>query len=275
MSLALIESHIIKGMADELELDMKWDRFAKTTLQQERRFKPALREVFREQRIAVLRQIDNNLPQEQRTMKAPSDIYEPWLLNPDEWQTTLEIAAKPFIEDSMVEGAAVAIGDINAALGVAIGIDFDVKDPRVQRIVTEKLRKFSFEVNQETNRLLRDQFVEAIQGGESIPKIRKRVEKVFGFNSRVRADRIARTEVIGAHNAGVMEGMVASGVVETKKWLATRDARTRQHHRDIDGEVVKVDKKFSNGLMFPGDWRGALDEFINCRCTMVVGEFII
>jgi hypothetical protein len=28
------------------------------------------------------------------------------------------------------------------------------------------------------------------------------------------------------------------------------------------------DKPFSNGLMFPGDWRGRPEEVYNCRCTL-------
>ncbi len=50
--------------------------------------------------------------------------------------------------------------------------------------------------------------------------------------------------------------------------MATLDGRTRDSHRDLDGERVPYDEPFSNGLMFPADPQGAGREVWNCRCTM-------
>lgn len=265
---SIVEVALVKGIADELAMTLRWNRFAKSTLQQERKFKPKLREVFKAQKAEVLKRIQNNPPPQ----KAPSDVYESWLWKPEEWAFVLENAARPFIEGAMIEGAADSIRDIEHALGVTVGLDLDVNNPRIAAIINDKLQKFSFEVDDETMKLLKAEFTEALKEGDSIPLIRKRVEKVFGFTSKVRTERIARTEIIGAHNAGNFEAMIESGVVETKKWIATRDSRTRDTHRAIDGQVVDVGKRFSNGLRFPGDWGGALSEFINCRCTMVVED---
>jgi SPP1 gp7 family putative phage head morphogenesis protein len=207
-------------------------------------------------------------------MKAPSDVYESWLFRKEEWAFFLEQAARPHVEDALVEGAEVAGRDMSRALDVTMAIDLDVSDPRIAELINEKLHKFSFEVNEETTRLLKKEFTEAITEGENVRMIRKRVEKVFGFTKRVRTERIARTEIIGTYNRGSYEGMVESGVVDTKRWLATRDSRTRERHKEMDGEVVKLDEKFSNGLLHPGDWDGAAEEIINCRCTMIVEDFI-
>lgn len=59
------------------------------------------------------------------------------------------------------------------------------------------------------------------------------------------------------------------GIKLRKKWLATRDERTRDSHASINGEVVDWDKPFSNGLMFPGDPSGPAAEVYNCRCALV------
>lgn len=51
--------------------------------------------------------------------------------------------------------------------------------------------------------------------------------------------------------------------------MATLDSRTRDSHRQLDGEVVGDDGKFSNGLRYPGDPEGPAAEVWNCRCTLV------
>lgn len=268
---------IAEKLADEIDLDLKWDRFAKSTLANENRMKPALRDVFRRQKEGVLRQMQNNpIPEDeeqQRSVKAPSDVYNPWLLSGDEWSVILEEAARPFIERAMFEGAEDAIMDIRNDLDVTLPIAFDVRDPNIQTIITNKLQKFSFEVNDETNRLLKKEFVEALKLGEAIPKIEKRVAKVFGFTSKVRANRIARTEIIGATNAGSFEAMINSGIVETKKWINSRDAKVRETHQI--NEVIPVRDRFSNGLRFPGDWTGDVSEIVNCRCAMRSVDYLI
>ena len=54
-----------------------------------------------------------------------------------------------------------------------------------------------------------------------------------------------------------------------KQWDSTLDARTRDSHAQIDGEIKELDEKFSNGLMFPGDPNGAAAEVVNCRCALL------
>lgn len=270
----LLEDELVKGIADILELDLRWNRFAKSTLQHERKLKPKLRAVFEKQKQDVLKRVSKNPPPEksgamapeQRIAKAPSDVYESWLFKKEEWAFFLEQAAKPHVEAAMIEGAEVAGRDISRALDVSMAIDLDVSDPRIAGLINEKLHKFSFEVNEETTRLLKKEFTEAVTEGEGIPLIRKRVEKVFGFTKRVRTERIARTEIIGTYNRGYYEGMVESGVVEKKTWLETRDSKTReQHNRNtgVGGESVPVKDNFSNGLLHPGDWNGPASEIVN------------
>ena len=69
MALAVLtpeaEQSIIRLMADDFELDMVWESFAKFTIQQEQKFKPALRRLFTDQEKEVLRKISQNPPPEQ------------------------------------------------------------------------------------------------------------------------------------------------------------------------------------------------------------------
>jgi SPP1 gp7 family putative phage head morphogenesis protein len=115
---------------------------------------------------------------------------------------------------------------------------------------------------------------ETLQGilqGESMDKIAKRIMNVQEMN-KTQAIRSARTIVTGAENKGRQDSYAraeADGIILQKEWLATNDGRTRHSHAALDGAVVDQDKKFDNGLMYPGDPSGRPEEVYNCRCTLV------
>ena len=115
---------------------------------------------------------------------------------------------------------------------------------------------------------------ETLQGilqGESMDKIAKRLRNVQKMN-KTQAIRSARTIVTGAENKGRQDSYAraeADGIILQKEWLATNDGRTRHSHAMLDGAIVDQDKKFENGLRYPGDPRGRPEEAYNCRCTLV------
>ena len=118
----------------------------------------------------------------------------------------------------------------------------------------------------------RQHFTSAItQGilqGESIPNIVKRTESIFG-RDRNAAIRAARTATTSAENAGRLYGFeraAALGIDLEIEWEATLDDRTRESHRELDGERIQVGETFSNGLRYPGDPAGDPSEVYNCRC---------
>ena len=90
---------------------------------------------------------------------------------------------------------------------------------------------------------------------------------IGGLNAR--ADRVARTETVKAYNGARQEEMKRHEI-ETHQWLSSRDAAVRDMHRRIDGEVVRVGEKFSNGATFPGE--GSAREACNCRCTTIAAS---
>ena len=115
---------------------------------------------------------------------------------------------------------------------------------------------------------------ETLQGilqGESMDKIAKRLRNVQEMN-KTQAIRSARTIVTGAENKGRQDSYAraeADGIILQKEWVSTNDGRTRHSHAMLDGAIVDQDKKFENGLMFPGDPSGRPEEVYNCRCTLV------
>lgn len=96
------------------------------------------------------------------------------------------------------------------------------------------------------------------------------IESVVAEISRYRAEVIARTETHGAANFGAMGAAEATGLPLLKEWVAAADERTRETHREADGQTVPMEQAFEVGadfLMFPGDPAGSAEEVINCRCA--------
>ena len=119
-------------------------------------------------------------------------------------------------------------------------------------------------VDGEINRIL----TEGYRDGLGVKDVRNRIMERYQQFTGWEANRIARTEMQTAHNMGVMQTYQEMGV-QYKEWRSAHDKRTRRSHSLLDGEIVKVGDKFSNGLMFPGDKSGPIEEWINCRCSIV------
>ena len=84
--------------------------------------------------------------------------------------------------------------------------------------------------------------------------------------------RIAKTEghriqCESAYNVQVRAKQKGADIV--KQWDSTLDSRTRESHQKLDGEIVNVNEKFSNGLIYPGDPNGSASEVVNCRCALL------
>lgn len=113
--------------------------------------------------------------------------------------------------------------------------------------------------------------LQSILQGESIPKTAKRIAENLSTRNAAAAVRYARTAMTEAENAGRQDAFIRAtslGIKTRKQWIATPDDRTRDSHRQLDGEIVDINDKFSNGLEYPGDPNGAAAEVWNCRCSM-------
>ena len=106
------------------------------------------------------------------------------------------------------------------------------------------------------------------------------MSNLTGMN-RASAVRAARTGITAAQNAGRMDSYVAAekmGIQIKRRWVCTKDARTRLDHGKADGQIVVGTKTpFIVGgykMMFPGDKSlGAPGhEIYNCRCGVKTVE---
>ena len=90
-----------------------------------------------------------------------------------------------------------------------------------------------------------------------------------GFN---RAMRITRTEGNRISNESAYDASMSAkdnGADVVKSWDAALDGRTRDSHRQVDGEIRELDEPFSNGMMYPSDPAGGAAEVVNCRCALL------
>ena len=118
---------------------------------------------------------------------------------------------------------------------------------------------------------IRAQITSSILQGESIPDIAKHLMERIPEMNKASAIRTARTAVTSAQNGGRLasyEKADQMGIKVRKRWISTKDGRTRRDHRKMDGETVDWDEDFSNGLRYPGDPSGKPAETYNCRCSL-------
>lgn len=122
---------------------------------------------------------------------------------------------------------------------------------------------------------------QGLRDAEGVPDITQRIELILTATGSERwpnrARTVARTETIGAVNAGVYRAAVLDAqdrgdVAPAKLWLSTVDDRTRPTHVAADKQRTLLQSPFQVGgaqLLFPGDPRGPAQEVIMCRCSMI------
>lgn len=238
-----------------------WENFVKRITPQERKFKDEIVKLFEEQRKVVLA----NLSKLPKSHYKDESIIDFILFGFEEWRERFETMGTPFIAEAVRRAG----NETLAELGLTI--DFDMSDPRVQDFIGEKTRKFCKDINETTKEALIKELKEGFAEGESIQDLRKRINKVFDQATTYRAERIARTEIVGSSNRGALEAYHQSGVVEKKEWITARDEKVRDSHAATDGQIQDIDEPFILGsgveMMCPGDF-GPPEEVVNCRCTV-------
>ncbi len=217
--------------------------------------------LFRRQEVATLREL--------RKMgdRAVLDAVlkqggEP-IFNPAEWSTAYETEGARLLTQILV-----LAGQTQADL-FGLG-PFDASDIGIAEWTSERAEFWGTRVDAETASLLTEEIEAGLLNEESIRQLEARVRKVFGPIADFRAERIARTEAIGATNQGHLTLYNQSPVVEKKQWLTSIDGRERDAHRQAHRQTVDKAAPFLVGgesLPAPGVG-GSASNVINCRCTM-------
>jgi len=117
-------------------------------------------------------------------------------------------------------------------------------------------------VDSQINQIITDGY----RSGKGINDVANSLTQRFDQLTSWESKRIARTEIHNSHNTAVMDTYNELGV-EYTMWVAAEDERTRDSHLEINGEIIPIGSEYSNGLKYPGDTDGDIEEWINCRCS--------
>lgn len=161
-------------------------------------------------------------------------------------------------------------------------------DPWTSRYLNEAGNRMS-NTPDEVYALIVREVERGITEGRSLDRVRDDIQAVLTSTGTPywsnRAMTVARTETIGAVNAGVFRGAELEAeqrgdVAPFKQWISTEDTRTRPTHQAADRQRTLLREPFVVGgarLLFPGDPTGPAAEVINCRCSLlpvVLGDVI-
>lgn len=140
-------------------------------------------------------------------------------------------------------------------------------------VAGKRLSKRLYERRNELAKNVTNNIIQGLFEGKSYAEIAKRVsnetEASYKNAMRIVVTEGGRTSSIAQQSSS--EHARSLGIDMQKRWLATLDGKTRNDHRDLDGQTVDIDAEFKiNGhsakqpRMF-----GVASEDVRCRCTTV------
>ena len=115
-------------------------------------------------------------------------------------------------------------------------------------------------INDATKKMVQEKVVVWNNSGKPLSDLVKDLEGEFG---KVRAERIATTEVTNAYGQANLTTWKASGVVEKKRWYTAVDERVCPICAPMHGQTVGIDDYFTDGN---GNQVQAPAAHVNCRC---------
>ena len=148
----------------------------------------------------------------------------------------------------------------------------------VKNTAGEKITSITNTTNDKFKKIVRDVLTTGEKEGLGVEQIRRMLVKEVGENLKgnvvARARAIAQTEMISASNQAAMKAAESTGYETRKFWSTSGLENMRQSHIDAQNysdsmEGLKDNESFPNGLLYPGDPNGSVEEVVNCRCTIM------
>lgn len=140
------------------------------------------------------------------------------------------------------------------------------------------IKNRAFEASAQTLTRMRGDVMEVLaqsyREGHGIDKAANLLKDKFVSMRDYELVRIARTEINSGQNQGAYE-TEREFHINYHMWWSADDDRVRDgttsdaDHTYMHGQIVRVGEPFSNGLLYPGDMSGPIEEWINCRCRLV------
>jgi hypothetical protein len=134
------------------------------------------------------------------------------------------------------------------------------------------------EVNETTRRYIQEAIQYGIDNGFNPIEMARYMRQRAGELSKMRAVKIARTEVTTAANRAQLLTHEASPFEYTKSWMPVVDGKTRDSHIEMNPKVfidlwetfnVKDRKGGFDEMIAPGDSTAGAANVVNCRCVLL------
>jgi len=153
-----------------------------------------------------------------------------------------------------------------------------ILNARYEKYVKARTQKMAQNFNDQTLEKLNKSLAEGIQEGESLSKLRKRVDVIYGDAEKYRTLRVARTETLNASNEATNEAYRQTGYVKGKEWYVNPDAC--ELCTPFEGKTIGLDDTFvkegesyedSNGEAHENSYDDIDSPPLhpNCRCTIL------
>jgi HK97 family phage portal protein len=178
----------------------------------------------------------------------------------DEWNAAFMKAGQEDIADAFYIAAGELSDDLN---------DTFAESARSEEWLGQRTTEYASMVNGTTADRINSLVAQGLADGLTVDQMADRIEKYFENNKRMRALRIARTEMVTAGNSGRNESMLQSKKVAKKMWLSARDGDVRttagDDHVTMDGTVVGKDESFTGHEGMYADFPSSPNE----RCFVI------
>lgn len=279
--IASMETHLraIYKRADK-EVREAWDKYMQTAEEELKPLQKAYEDAKKSGDKEKIRNTGRILAAKKREMTITNAHYKAVVERTAQELTHVNEIATAYVNGELPDVYALNYNFVATGMQEVSGISFDLYDAHTVRnlamsdetLLPYKVVDIAKDVRWNT-KLINSEVLQGILQGESMSDIAARLTHVENMAANA-AIRNARTMVTSAENKGridMMDDAEKQGIIALKRWISTHDARTRDWHAELDGQMQKKDKPFENSvgkIMYPGDPSADPANVYNCRCAI-------
>ena len=278
---AAIEKRLRKIYSEsEKEICASWDAYMQTANEKIAYLQKAFEDAKKSGDKEKIRKTGRILAAKKREMTITNAHYKAVVERTAQELTHVNEIATAYVNGELPDVYALNYNFVATGMQEVSGISFDLYDAHTVRnlamsdetLLPYKVVDVAKDVRWNT-KLINSEVLQGILQGESMSDIAARLTHVENMAANA-AIRNARTMVTSAENKGridMMDDAEKQGIIALKRWISTHDARTRDWHAELDGQMQEKDKPFENSvgkIMYPGDPSADPANIYSCRCAI-------
>ncbi len=177
----------------------------------------------------------------------------------EEWNDWIGVLHNP-IEDALK--TSLIFAGKQTLQQLKVDIDFDLRNNRVLDWLAKNSMEHAKSVTGAVKEEIAVRIMEGVEQGAGIDQIADAINDFFDKQSKWRALRIARTEVMSGYGWGSLEAARQSGIAEIKRWRTMGDDRVSvECQMNEDDGWIERESPFSSGAI-------VTPQHPNCRCSL-------